>query len=55
VNPDDEEEIANAIMKLITDDSLRESLIKKGLERVRLFTWEDTARKTLKLFEEAAG
>ncbi len=55
VNPEDEEEIADAIMRVITNDSLRESLRKKGLERAKLFTWEDTARKTLKLFEEVAG
>jgi glycosyltransferase involved in cell wall biosynthesis len=55
VNPEDEDELAEAIMRLITNDSLRESLRKKGLERAKLFTWEDTARKTLKLFKEVTG
>lgn len=55
VNPEDEEELARAIMRLITDDSLRDSLRKRGLERAKLFTWEDTARKTLKVFDEVAG
>lgn len=55
VNPEDEDELAEAIMRLITNDSLRESLRKKGLERAKLFTWEGTARKTLKLFKEVTG
>ncbi|MCM8767436.1 MAG: glycosyltransferase family 4 protein [Candidatus Omnitrophica bacterium] len=52
INPEDEDDIANAILKLIEDKELRENLIKKGLERVKLFTWENTAKKTLKVYNE---
>jgi glycosyltransferase involved in cell wall biosynthesis len=55
VNPDVEEQIADAIVNVITDDSLRQLLCQRGLERVKLFTWENTAHETLKLFEEVMG
>lgn len=50
VNPLDVDEIAHALIKVCTDDELRETLVVKGLERARRFSWENTARKTLELF-----
>lgn len=44
-------EVSSA-MKLIEDEPLRNSLSHKGLARAKSFTWEDTANKTLRLFEE---
>ncbi|MCM8785123.1 MAG: glycosyltransferase family 4 protein [Candidatus Omnitrophica bacterium] len=52
INPEDEDDIANAILKLVEERELRKDLIKKGLERVKLFTWENTAKKTLKVYKE---
>ncbi|MCX7917546.1 MAG: glycosyltransferase family 4 protein, partial [bacterium] len=52
VNPEDEEEIGAAIIKLLDDRELRDKLIKKGLERSKIFTWENTARQTLKVYKE---
>ena len=46
-NPDDINEISNAIYKGLTDKKLREKLIKKGLEQTRKFSWQKTARETL--------
>jgi glycosyltransferase involved in cell wall biosynthesis len=43
VNPYNTEEIAKGIEMLHMDKSVRESLIAKGLERSKLFTWEKTA------------
>ncbi|MFN4227336.1 MAG: glycosyltransferase family 4 protein [Candidatus Ratteibacteria bacterium] len=52
INPEDEDDIANAILKLVENRELRENLVKKGFERVKLFTWENTAKQTLKVYKE---
>jgi glycosyltransferase involved in cell wall biosynthesis len=43
-DPDQPEQIAAAIERLWTDDSLCTSLVEKGHERVKAFSWEKTAR-----------
>jgi glycosyltransferase involved in cell wall biosynthesis len=45
VAPYDIDKIAAAMRALISDEELRSELVKKGLERCRLFSWENTARK----------
>jgi len=52
VNPYDVESIAEGIHKVLTDEALRQNLIKKGIERVKLFSWEKAAKEHLKVFEE---
>ncbi len=52
VDPYSVECIAEGMYKVLTDDALRQSLIKKGLERVKLFNWEKSAREHIKVFEE---
>lgn len=52
VNPYDVEDIAQGIYRVLTDQGLRRQLWEKGLARVKLFTWERSARETLKVFEE---
>jgi len=43
-------------LELIIDNSeLRKELIKKGYEQAARFSWEKTARETLKVLEEVAG
>lgn len=51
VNPLDVEEIAGALMRIAHDSSLQEELRQKGLKRAKLFSWEETARKTLGIYE----
>jgi glycosyltransferase involved in cell wall biosynthesis len=46
-SPDDVKQIANAMYRIATDNELRHSLIKKGLERARIFSWERAAAETL--------
>lgn len=53
VNPYNTGKIAQALQALITNQELKEKLINLGRERVKLFSWEKTARETLKVFEEA--
>lgn len=50
LEPDDD--LAEAIKKVITDEKLRKSMIKKGFQQARKFSWEKTARQTLKVLEE---
>jgi glycosyltransferase involved in cell wall biosynthesis len=52
VNPYEINEIAKAIYDVIVNSELKKKLSKKGLQRAKLFSWEDTARKTLKIYEE---
>ncbi len=50
-NPLDIEDIAEKIFKIISDDSIREGLIKKGFEQAKKFSWEKTTRQTLDVFK----
>jgi glycosyltransferase involved in cell wall biosynthesis len=47
------EDIAGAVMRLLTDERLAAELTKKGAERQRTFTWERTAEQTLVSYERA--
>jgi len=51
VEPQDSEGLARAMQRLLTNDELRRSLIEKGLQRARCFTWERTALDTLAVYE----
>lgn len=51
--PQDYEGLAQAMYAVLTNDDLRRSLIERGLVRARQFTWAETARKTLKVYEQA--
>lgn len=54
VDPEDEEQIADGMRRLLEDDGLRDSLREKGLERAGRFTWEETARRTAAVLHLAA-
>ncbi len=50
VDPNDFMQIAEAILRLISDRQLRQDLINKGKARASLFSWENTAKETLKAY-----
>lgn len=50
VNPYDIDSFTNGIRKLISNSNLRNNLIKKGTDRAKLFSWENTAGKYLEVF-----
>lgn len=52
INPYSIESITGGIIKVLTDETLRQSLYKKGLERVKLFSWEKAAKEHIRIFEE---
>lgn len=51
-NPYSPEDIAQKIILLWENEELRKNLIKKGLERAKIFSWENTAKATLKVLEK---
>jgi glycosyltransferase involved in cell wall biosynthesis len=51
-DPYSPQEIADSIMTLLHDEQIRETCIRRGLERAKAFTWERTARDTLQLFRD---
>lgn len=52
VNPEDADELADAIVRVLDDGALRDTLRVKGVERAKQFTWDDAARRTLALYQE---
>jgi glycosyltransferase involved in cell wall biosynthesis len=48
-------ELANSILRVLTDAELRRTMIQRGLEQARLFTWTGAARKTIDLYTELAA
>jgi glycosyltransferase involved in cell wall biosynthesis len=53
-NPESAEDIAEKIYKVWTDEDLRTSLIERGSERMKLFSWRRTLEKTLDVYRRAA-
>ena len=51
----DAEDLATAILEVLTDGSLRDKLIHEGLERARLFSWRSTAQKTADVYRTVVG
>ncbi len=54
VDPFDERDIAKALASLIDNSDLRAALRVKGLKRAAQFSWHDTARRTLQVYQEVA-
>jgi glycosyltransferase involved in cell wall biosynthesis len=50
VDPESVSALADAIYDVQTRPALRQSLIAKGFERARMFTWENCARTTLEAY-----
>ena len=52
VDPYDIDDIAKGIYEVLTDDKLQHELRQKGLERVKLFSWKESAEKLLSVIQE---
>ena len=55
VAPDDVEAFASAISRVLTAPDLAAELARKGVTQAAKFTWERTARETLRTYEETAA
>lgn len=51
VDPYDINDIAKAISEVLSDNELRANLVRKGLERVKLYDWNKTACETFLVYK----
>ena len=51
IDPNSGEELEHAIKQIMTDETLRQILIKKGFERVKRYDWWECARETTEIYE----
>lgn len=52
VDPEEEGEITEAILKVIGDEEIRDKLVRKGKERLKDFSWEKTGEETIRIYED---
>jgi glycosyltransferase involved in cell wall biosynthesis len=55
VDPRSVSEIARELQRVVTDSSLAGELSRMGRARADRFSWEETARRTLQVYEKADG
>jgi len=55
VDPDDERDMAGAIIALLVQDNLAAELKQKGLLQAARFSWEKTATETLLVYDRVSG
>ena len=53
VDPHDVNEMAGAMYRVLSDKSLAQDLIKKGLKQSKRFSWVQTAKETLAIYKKA--
>jgi glycosyltransferase involved in cell wall biosynthesis len=53
IDPYSVESIAVGIYNMLTDEALRQELIERGFERVKLFDWEESVKEHIKVIEKA--
>ena len=51
-NPKSEDDIADAVRKVINNEKFRKDLIKKGRKQVSKYSWQKTAQETLEAYQE---
>ena len=55
VNPENVFEIMRATHRVLVDQSLRDKLKLRGYEQAKRFSWENSVRRILKVYEELGG
>ncbi|MBI5586572.1 MAG: glycosyltransferase family 4 protein, partial [Deltaproteobacteria bacterium] len=55
IDPGDPENLAGAMLRMVKEPGLRQRLRESGLVRARQFSWEESARKTLEVFEKVTS
>ncbi len=53
VDPDDLRQLSSAIVRLLRSPDLRKTMARAGSERVKAFSWDDTAKVVLAAYESA--
>ena len=54
VNPENVFEIMRAIHRVLIDQTLRDKIKERGYEQVQRFSWEDSVRRILRVYQEVA-
>lgn len=54
-DPESPESIGQAVEKVVVDSNLRQSLIKKGRERRKSFSWRKNAEQTVEVYKKVLG
>lgn len=52
IAPQNVEQLAGAMQELLTDQALRQQCIAKGYEQCKKFTWEKSADRLIKMYEQ---
>ena len=52
VDPNNMKNFTDSIYNVIINENLKKELIKKGFERLKLFSWEKTAKETVNIYKE---
>lgn len=52
IDPFDEKQLAEMMLRMDSDESFRKELITYGLDRVKQFSWKNTAENVLTLYKE---
>ena len=52
VDPKDQDQLCQAMLDILNDDTLRETLKQKGLERAKQFSWEKCANETVEIYKK---
>jgi len=55
IDPYNEDEITNAIEKILSDENLRRKISKKGIERAELFSWDKCVKEILQVLKNAVN
>jgi glycosyltransferase involved in cell wall biosynthesis len=55
VQPGDPQQLADAIGRVLTEEDLRVKLRRRGLERVRAFSWKRATQQILELYAVAGA
>lgn len=53
-DPDNIEEMIRVMETILTDNALRDSLVSKGFEQIKRYSWATMAREILKIYESCA-
>lgn len=54
-DPENIDDIAKTITKILEDEKLRQTMIKKGYEQIKKFSWEKSAKEVLNVLKEVAN
>ena len=52
IDPNDIDSLTDSMLKILTDNELRQKMARKSLERACMFSWKKTAKETWDVYEE---